>query len=201
MSLNYDLIKEIGDDFARIGFQSKRITLRLPNFNMIDVFSSLRGVQAKISGREFQFDKDGKVLFNPSDFTSGEECHLAFCLICWSICFTKFSENDFYVVSSVKNSDQYIQAIRKAFPEFLIDFEKKPLPFFIKDPLMREITKLESKNVDDKELGLTRTWQLIEHENKIKEGKKKSKKDEIRDILVDKKSLMFGRFTAEYETK
>ena len=66
---------------------------------------------------------------------------------------------------------------------------------------MREITKLESKNVDDKELGLTRTWQLIEHENKIKEGKKKSKKDEIRDILVDKKSLMFGRFTAEYETK
>ena len=82
MSLNYDLIKEIADDFARIGFQSKRITLRLPNFNMIDVFSSLRGVQAKISGREFQFDKDGKVLFNPSDFTSGEECHSAFCLIC-----------------------------------------------------------------------------------------------------------------------
>ena len=123
MSLNYDLIKEIGDDFARIGFQSKRITLRLPNFNMIDVFSSLRGVKAKISGREFQFDKDGKVLFNPSDFTSVEECHSAFCLICWSVCFTEFPGNNFYAVSSVKNSDQYIQAIRKAFPEFLIDFE------------------------------------------------------------------------------
>ena len=185
--MNFNLAEEeIIKDFCRVGFQ-RQGGFTVPPYSISDVFLSLRGVRAKISGSEFQFDKDGKVVFK-SVFTSREECYLAYCLISWSVCFTEFLGNTFYVTNSVKNSDQYIQAIRKTFPKFAIDFDARPFPsfVFIKDPLLEMIAKLESKDAELKEFGLTKTWQLIEHENKKEKEGKKSKKDEIRDILIAK---------------
>lgn len=80
MLMNFNLAEEeIIKDFCRVGFQ-RQGGFTVPPYSISDVFLSLRGVRAKISGSEFQFDKDGKVVFK-SVFTSREECYLAYCLI------------------------------------------------------------------------------------------------------------------------